>query len=53
MLRSAGQPEFGSVENLRSKEKETEEAYRLMAKDAEHERESEEWCEALIGDAAE
>jgi hypothetical protein len=52
MLRSTGQPEFGSVED-KEKQKEMEEAYRLMAKDAEHEREAEEWCEAFIGDAAE
>jgi hypothetical protein len=32
---------------------ELEEAYREMAADAEHEREAEEWCEALIGDATE
>jgi len=25
--------------------------YLRMARDAEHEREAEEWCEALIGDA--
>lgn len=34
-------------------EKKMEEAYREMADDAEHEREAEEWCEALIGDAIE
>jgi hypothetical protein len=39
--------EFGSIED-----KELEDAYRQMANDAEHEREAEEWCEALIGDAA-
>lgn len=38
--------EFGSVQDG-----EKEDAYRRMAKDAEHEREAEEWCEALIGDA--
>ena len=32
-------------------DKEMEDAYRRIAKDAEHEREAEEWCEALIGDA--
>jgi hypothetical protein len=32
---------------------ELEEAYREMAADAEREREAEEWCEALIGDAIE
>ena len=32
-------------------EKRLEEGYRRMAADAEHEREAEEWCEALIGDA--
>jgi hypothetical protein len=30
-----------------------EAAYREMAADAEHEREAEEWCEALVGDAIE
>ena len=30
-----------------------EEGYREMAKDAEREREAEEWCEALIGDSSE
>jgi hypothetical protein len=38
--------EFASVDD-----KELEEAYRRMANDAEHEREAQEWCEALIGDA--
>jgi hypothetical protein len=38
--------EFGSV-----RDEEKEDAYRRMAKDAEHEREAEEWCEALIADA--
>jgi hypothetical protein len=37
---------FDSVED-----KEMGEAYRRMANDAEHEREAQEWCEALIGDA--
>lgn len=32
---------------------ELEEAYREMAAEAEHEREAEEWCEALIGDLTE
>jgi hypothetical protein len=40
--------EFPIVED-----KETEAAYRVMAEDVEHEREAEEWCEALIGDAFE
>jgi hypothetical protein len=35
-----------------SEEKDLEEAYRRMAGDPEQEREAEEWCEALIGDAA-
>ena len=30
-----------------------EEGYREMATDMEHEREAEEWCEALIGDSSE
>jgi len=40
-------PEFHSPE-----ESGLEEAYREMAADVEHEREAEEWCEALIGDVA-
>ena len=32
-------------------DKEMVDAYLRMARDAEHEREAEEWCEALIGDA--
>jgi hypothetical protein len=39
--------EFGSIKDSQIEE----DAYRRMAKDAEHEREAEEWCEALIGDA--
>ena len=38
--------EFGSI-----KDREMEDAYRRMSEDAEHEREAEEWCEALTGDA--
>jgi hypothetical protein len=34
-------------------EKRLEDEYRRMAADAEHEREAEEWSEALIGDAME
>ncbi len=34
-------------------EKRLEEGYREMARDAEREREAEEWCEALIGDSSE
>ncbi len=34
-------------------EKRLEEGYREMATDMEHEREAEEWCDALIGDVAE
>jgi hypothetical protein len=34
-------------------EKQPEEGYRKMASDREHEREAEEWCDALIGDAYE
>jgi hypothetical protein len=37
--------EFASIEDRQM------EAYREMARDAEHEREAQEWCEALIGDA--
>ena len=45
-MRLPNPDEFSSVE-----EKEMEDAYRLMAQDAEHELEAEEWCKALIGDA--
>lgn len=41
-------PEFHELEERR-----LEDQYRCMAADAEHEREAEEWCEALIGDAIE
>jgi hypothetical protein len=34
-------------------EKRLEEGYREMARDAEHERDAAEWCEALIGDSSE
>jgi hypothetical protein len=34
-------------------EKRLEEGNRKMASDPEHEREAEEWCEALIGDSSE
>ena len=34
-------------------EKQPETGYRKMASDKEHEREAEEWCDALIGDSSE
>jgi len=40
--------EFASVHD-----KELEQAYLQMANDAEHEREAQEWCEALISDGIE